>query len=87
MTRLHDMVVMSMIDLAGSRAQFSPSGAPLSPSRGTLAGAAHDLAAHHAVGLPGGAEPGSGLGGRGKGGGADFAAWPRAWSNRGSVER
>jgi hypothetical protein len=43
---------------------FSCPGAPLSLSRGTLAGAARDLVAHHVVGLPRGQRQAAELGAR-----------------------
>jgi hypothetical protein len=58
-----------MINAAGCGAKSSPSGAPSSPSKGALAGATRDLAAHRALGSPGG---GAGQRSRGRGRGRGF---------------
>jgi hypothetical protein len=72
------MVLRSMIDAAGCRA-------PLSLTGGALAGAAQDLVAHCAMGLPGGVALGGGVGGGG--GGAGFAAQPPPPSCRAEYAR
>jgi hypothetical protein len=65
MACLHDMVVRLMIDAAGSGVQSSLSGGAIVPVRGrahwSLPGSGST------VGLPGGAVPGSGVGGGGRG--------------------